>query len=119
MAKTAGTILDRAVRLWEKSSWAYIRTVLGSVEEYEIGRRIAQEYPGYFDDELVALLSSPNPVVVAHALTTLSWMKSPALADLPDGLLSDERSVTIGCHFVHTRTLGEIAQQCMNDAQEH
>jgi hypothetical protein len=85
--------------------------------QYALARRIAEEYPGYFDDQLVALLSSPNPVVVAHALTTLRWMKSPALTELPRPLLADKRQVIIpGCLFV-TKTLGEIARECAKEAR--
>jgi hypothetical protein len=120
MVRTAGTILGRAVRSWEGSDFAFLYPVLADPqpEQYELARRIAEEYPGYFDDELVALLSSKSPVVVAQALTTLRWMKSAALAELPQHLLLDNRKVTIaGCLFV-TKTLGEIARECANEASD-
>jgi hypothetical protein len=115
MGESAGTILDRAVRLWEVSSFAYLYPNLTNVEEFELSHRIAEEYPGYFDDELLKLLSSPNAVVVAHALTILRWMKHPALAELPEQLLTDERTVTIGCCLIHSRSLGEIARECADE----
>ena len=79
VGQNAGTILDRAVRAWKGSDFAFLHPVRGHTQpaQYELARRIADEYPDYFEDDLVALLSSPNPVVVAHALTTLRWMKSP------------------------------------------
>lgn len=119
MARAAGTILDRAVRSWEGSDLAFLRPVLAhpQPEQYELARRIAEEYPGHFDDKLVALLSSPNPVIVAQALTTLRWMKSSALAELPEWLLSDKREVTIaGCLLV-SQTVGEIARECIKEAR--
>jgi hypothetical protein len=119
VGKSAGTILDRAVHSWEGSAFAFLYPVLAhpQPEQYELARRIAEEYPGYFDDKLVALLSSPNAVVVAQALTTLRWMKSPALAELPERLLSDKRKVTIaGCLLV-SQTLGEIARKCAKEAR--
>jgi len=118
MGGTAGTILDRAVRLWEESSVAYLYPSLGEVEEYELARRIAEEFPGCFDDKLVALLSSPNAVVVAQALMTLRWMKSPALAALPEQLLSDKRKVLIAGCFPFSQSLGEIAGECAKEAKD-
>jgi hypothetical protein len=119
MASVAGTILDRAVSSWEGSSVAFLYPVLTHPQpaQYELARRIAEEYPGRFDDQLVALWSSPDPVVVAQALTTLGWMKSPALAELPRELLADTRKVTIAGCLVVTRELGEIARECAREAR--
>lgn len=114
MKQPVGTILDRALRSWESSDFAFLYPVMAhpQPEQYELAKRIAVEYPGYFDEQLVVLLSSSNPVIVAQALTILRWMKSPALAALPSDLLSDKRMVTIaGCFFI-TKSLGEIAQEC-------
>jgi hypothetical protein len=86
MKPTGGTILERAVSSWEASPFAYLQPVLAEPqpEQYKLARRIAEEYPGRFDEELAALLSSNNPVVVAQALTILKWTRSPVLAELPD-----------------------------------
>lgn len=119
MARPVATILDRAVRSWEGSDIAFLYPVLAhpQPEQYELAWRIAEEYPGYFDDQLVALLSSPNPVVVAQALTTLRWMKNAALAELPEHLFSDKRKVTIaGCLLV-SKSLGEIARECAKEVK--
>ena len=112
MMNAPGTILDRAIRSWEEAGVAFLYPVLGEPEQYELSRRIAEDYPGYFDDELFALLSSPNPVVVAQALATLGWMKSPVLAELPKQLLLDERRVSIAGCLLASKSLGGIARQC-------
>jgi hypothetical protein len=117
VASAGGTILDRAVRFWEESPFAFLYPVLAhpQPEQYELARRIAMEHRGYFDEELLALLSSPNPVVVAQVLTILQWMNSPALSDLPEELFSDKRQVTIaGCLLV-SKSLGEIARECIKE----
>jgi hypothetical protein len=119
VAATGGSILDRAARSWEGSPFAFLYPVLAhpQPEQYELARRIAEEYPGDFERELFALLSSPNAVVVAQALTTLRWIKSPALADLPEVLLSDHRRVTIAGCLLISQSLGEIARECANEAR--
>src|SRR5262249_13372164 len=84
-------------------------------EGYELTREVARRR-AECQGGLVRLLESANPVVVAHALTALRWMGSPALALLPEALLVDRRTVTIpGCRFV-TKTVGEIARECANEA---
>ena len=120
MNHPAGTILDRAIELWQRADFAYLNPVLANPQpdEYKLARRIADEYAGHFDDDLIALLSSPSAVVVAQALTILRWMKSPALKTLPEHLLVDHRKVTVaGCLLV-SQTLGEIARACVDDASD-
>lgn len=115
MASTDDTILSRAVRSWEASGGvAFLQPVLAhpQPEQYALSRRIAEEYRGYFDEELVALLASPNPVVVVQALVTLHWMRSPILDELPERLLTDERTVIVAGCLLDRKSVGEIAREC-------
>ena len=113
-----GTILDRAVGLWEKAQVLYA-TPTQSPElpaPLAVAQRIAGEYP-QFHDALVSLLSSPQQLVVAYALMTLRMMNSPILAEVSDELLNRREKVTIaaGC-FVNSMDLGGLARQYRKEA---
>jgi hypothetical protein len=70
-------------------------------------------------DGLLALLSSPNQLLVAYALQTLELMGSPALADLPDELLERRQQVTFQCgSFRNSMDLGGLARQIRKRARE-
>lgn len=109
-----GTILNRAVRIWESSPFAYLEPVL-SVEQpeaFELGYRIATDYPAEFSNDLIALLDSQNANVVAHALDIIGRSGIATPDDIPDSLMDDPRTVTIpGCIF-RERTIAELAHDC-------
>jgi hypothetical protein len=113
------TILDRAVRAWEKAQLLYAAPVR-SFEEPEavvLAERIADEYPQFHDD-LIDLLSSTRTLVVAYALMTLRKMRSPFLADLPEELLNRRGQVTISVGSVrNSMDLGGLARQYRKEAR--
>jgi hypothetical protein len=111
---TDGSILDRAVRSWEASPVAFLGPVRADPQpkQYKLARRIDNEHRGRFDKELVTLLLSPNPVVVAQALTVLRWMDSIALTELPNDLLADKRRVKIAGCLMTSKAVGQIAREC-------
>ena len=102
------TILDRALRRWEESDWAYVK----APHVDPLTHRIATEYPGYFDESLFRLLSAENPVVVAHVLEIIRLSKSRLAARLPLKLFDDERTVVIAGCFLHSTTIGQLAWEC-------
>ncbi len=114
-----GTILDRAIRLWEKAQVLYTApTRLPQFPEpLAVAERIAGEYP-QFHDALVDLLSSPRQMVVAYALMTLRLMRSPILANLPEELAQRKEKVTIaaGC-FLNSMDLGGLVRQYRKEAK--
>jgi hypothetical protein len=67
---------------------------------------------------LLALLSSPNQLIVAHALRTLELMQSPAFTNLPDELLRRGQQVTfITGSFKNSMDLGGLARQIRKKAR--
>jgi len=67
---------------------------------------------------LVALLTSPNHLIVAHALQALELMRSPELAELPGELCDRRQKVTFQCgSFRNLMDLGGYARQVRKRAR--
>jgi hypothetical protein len=95
-----------------EADWAYLHPTLVPPPQYALTHRIAEEYPGYFDESLCKLLSAENPVVVAHVLEIIKLSKSKLAARLPTELFEDERTVVIAGCFIHSATIGQLAREC-------
>ncbi|WP_145384116.1 hypothetical protein [Stieleria neptunia] len=108
------TILERAVRIWEASDFAYLDPVLSDQqpEAFELGYRIATDYATEFRDELISLLDSSNANVVAHSLDIIGRSGIVTHDAIPTQLMTDSRAVTIpGCIF-REHSIGELAGLC-------
>lgn len=90
---SASTFLEEAARAWAKAQLVHEAP---SWDGEPASRRFVEQaasVPGCHDG-LVSLLSSPNQVVVVHALQALELMGSQVLRDLPDELCNRRQNVT-------------------------
>jgi len=114
----ASALLDAAASVWAK---AQIVHESPSWEGHPPARALVEQIAQLPEchDGLLALLSSPNQLLVAYALQTLELMGSPALADLPDELLERRQQVTFQCgSFRNSMDLGGLARQIRKRARE-
>ena len=115
--KDGTELLEGAAQVWAKAqvvhetpSWEGEPPARAFVEQ-------VATVPGCHDG-LIALLSSPNQLVVAHALQALELMRSPVLAGLPDELCDRRQKVTFQCgSFRTSMDLGGYARQVRKRAR--
>lgn len=110
-------MLEEAARVWAIANVVYESlTWDGQPVARALVEQIAQLPECH--NGLVALLSSPNQLVVAYALQTLELMGSPVLAELPDELLERRQKVTLQCgSFRNSMDLGGLARQIRKRAR--
>ena len=94
--KDGTALLEEAAQVWAKAQVVYEAP---SWEGEPPARAFVEQVATVpaCHDGLVSLLSSPNQLVVAHALQALELMRSPVLAELSEELCDRRQKVTFQC----------------------
>src|SRR5262245_28815537 len=115
--KDGTALVEEAAQVWARAQVVYDAP---SWEGEPPARAFVEQVATVPDchDGLVAMLSSPNQLVVAHALQALELMRSPVLAELPDELRDRRQKVTFQCgSFRNSMDLGGYARQVRKRAR--
>jgi hypothetical protein len=117
MVEDSFDLLERAALTWAKAQVLYERPPrLGESKELQLVQENAK-HPEC-EEGLIVMLASPNQLVVAYALMTLRWMRSPVLANLSDELLSRRENISVQCGSFRTKMdLGGLARQYRKEAR--